>query len=184
MLFRSTNTLVTMLDPLVYKEQFDRIFPFHFLLDGELVIRRAGKSLHKLMSDIIDRPFTSSFTLHQPFLPKPTFENLVQIREPVILHSLNDSTIKFRGQLEFLEKENLLLFIGTPWFRNMEEVNAHGLTLDDFSKSDPMVDLLHALKTEEMVGTEAEEMLAKINLQKKEFETSDRKSTRLNSSHT
>ncbi|MFM2145579.1 MAG: hypothetical protein RL732_415, partial [Bacteroidota bacterium] len=70
-----------------------------------------------------------------------------------------------------LEKENMLLFIGTPWFRNMDEVRAHGLTLNDFSKSDPMVDLLHVLKTEEIVSKDAVELLAKINFQKKEFET-------------
>jgi PAS domain S-box-containing protein len=49
----------------------------------------------------------------------------------------------------------------------MEEMVANNLTFHDFAFHDPMLDLLHVLKTQEITTQELKEVLAKINSQKK-----------------
>lgn len=64
-----------------------------------------------------------------------------------------------RGQFEYLENEAQLLFAGTPWFASMDEVKLQQLKLNDFAISDPMIDLLHVLKTQEIASAEVRELL-------------------------
>ena len=48
---------------LLNNEQLNRLFPFHFIIDDEMKIIRAGKSLLKIFPTLVGNKFTSSFEL-------------------------------------------------------------------------------------------------------------------------
>ena len=99
-----------------------------------------------------------------------SFDALQKIAgQQVILECLNEKQIKLRGQFEFLEQTNELLFLGSPWFGSIEEVIENNLSLNDFAYHDPMIDLLHVLKTQEITSDDLKQVLKTVNKQKNEL---------------
>lgn len=144
-----------------------------------MVIAGAGKSLIKLYPDCIGRSFFSLFKLSRPRLANYHFKELTELRELIIIDSVAGHPLTLRGQFECIEQEDKLFFAGTPWFNSMDEVKAHHLTLNDFAISDPMIDLLHVLRTEAIVSNEVKELLEQVNQQKNESHTMAQRLSRL-----
>lgn len=170
--------MVALPGPLLNTEQFNRLFPFHLLLDADLRIINAGKSLMKLFPDLPGKELGEIIDIFRPKLESLDFEYLKGFRELLILKLKGTRPLLYRCQVEFLEKEGSILLIGSPWFRSMDEVKENQLTLSDFSVSDPMIDMLHVLKTEEIVSNEARELLQRIKIEKTE---ADKLAQRMNS---
>lgn len=156
--------------PIINNEQLDHLLPFHLVLDEDFRILRAGRSMKKLFPLIEGTFVLKFFEILRPKIGTVTFRDLKHFEELIILKSKGDNPILFRGQVELVESDKQLLFIGTPWFSSMEQVMEHNLTLHDFAISDPMIDLLHVLKTEEIVSKEVKELLEKVNREKQKSE--------------
>ncbi len=150
-------------------DQLNRLFPFHFILDQEMKICGAGSSLLKIFPGILGSDFSFSFSLKRPGLINFKFNDLSNLNELVLIESTGAETIILKGQIEKINYGMHLLFAGTPWFKSVEEVKAKGLSLNDFAINDPMIDLLHVLKTEEIAHTEIRHLLSQVNVQKNEF---------------
>lgn len=170
--------MVNVSVPALNIEQFNQIFPFYILLDEDLRVLQAGKSLVKLIPGIQKKPLLDSFELFRPSQGITSFSQLKDFRELLILKIKTEKNILYRCQVEFLEKERNILLVGNPWFRSMDEIKENKLTLRDFAKSDPLIDLLHVLKTEEIVSNDARELLRRMKQEKIE---SDRLAHRMNS---
>lgn len=155
-------------------EQFEKIFPFYIHIDGDLQIRNLGISLMKLVNPGSDRTFLNHFELNRPRLE---IKNAVDLRsicdQLVILAFISNPKLTLRGQFEATE-EGCFLFVGSPWFHSMEDVVANGLGIKDFAPHDPMVDLLHVLKNQEIATQEVKELLSTVNRQRKELKESER----------
>ena len=150
--------------------QFNRIFPFYILLDRHLVVESNGKTMEKLFPGVAGKPFVENFIVKRPELSAPDFNSLQSlINQMVILECRNHRKTTLRGQFELLPAENQLLFIGSPWFGSMEQVIENNLRLDDFAYHDPMIDLLHVLKTQEITTDELKKLLQTINKQKNDL---------------
>jgi PAS domain S-box-containing protein len=89
----------------------------------------------------------------------------------VVIECINENKSSLRGQIEFIEYNNTLLFIGSPWFGSMEDVKKNNLNIDNFAKHDPLIDLLHVLKTQEITTEELKVLLNTVNKQKNELKT-------------
>ncbi len=115
--------------------------------------------------------FEKYFSLNRPFISLPTFQDLISCQEVLIIMELqgNLSKIKLRGQIEYLETNNTLLFIGTPWFYDISQLPAEGLKMQDFALYDTQLDLLQALNSQESVTADVKLLLTKVNNQKKEL---------------
>jgi len=128
-------------------DTFNSIFPFYILIDDELSIKSFGKSLCKILPELqVNTPFTTYFTIKRPLfdgISPATFSKYC--KQLVVINANSSKTFKLRGQFE--PYQNGFLFVGSPWFVTMEEVVSHKLTLHDFSYHDPLLDLLHVLKT-------------------------------------
>jgi PAS domain S-box-containing protein len=148
--------------------QFNRLFPFYLLIDEQLCIQSFGSSFAKITNMEKGVSFTQLCKLKRPSVEVRTHEDLkmlcqqllsieIQLTEPIIL----------RGQLEYLPTEAMYLFVGSPWFGSVEEVKAHHLVLNDFAIHDSMIDLLHAIKTQDIATQDMRLMLNKMNTQVK-----------------
>jgi len=153
------------------KEQFNRFFPFFILLDEDLTIADAGNSIQKLNPGIIGAVFQKIFGIRRPTMEQIGFGELKeQVDQLLVLDMAQaDHPVSFRGQLEWIEETNQLMYLGSPWFESIDQLSSNNLTIRDFSFHDPLIDLLHVLRIQEMNGMELKELLQKVNNQKNEL---------------
>ncbi|NNV54226.1 PAS domain S-box protein [Limnovirga soli] len=151
-------------------EQFNRLYPFYILLNENLELERMGKSLEKLMPGIRNEPFINHFTIIRPLISEINFGILQSlVAQLLVLQANNGNKISIRGQIEYIEETKQLLIIGSPWFSTMEQLLENNLSIHDFSYSDPLIDLLHVLKNQEINSSELKELLFTVNIQKNEL---------------
>ncbi|MCJ8211052.1 PAS domain S-box protein [Mucilaginibacter sp. RS28] len=151
-------------------EQLNRVFPFYFIIDRQLQVTGYGQSLKKLAGKELHGCFNSNFLVYRPHLDVIDFDAIHSLSDRLSIIKLLDKPDQFlRGQFEYLEDRDALLFIGSPWFRDMESVTASHLTLRDFAHHDPLIDLLHVLKAEEIVNDDLKELLRTVHQQKKDL---------------
>ena len=150
-------------------DSFNTIFPFYILIEKDLSIKSFGKSLEKILPELKENLlFNEIFSIQRPKFEHLSSENFKEaIDQLVVFNSLLDNTISLRGQ--FTIHNEYYLFIGTPWFLAMENVIEKKLTVHDFAIFDPLLDLLHVLKNQEINNTELKELLDTVNSQRKKL---------------
>jgi PAS domain S-box-containing protein len=159
-------------------DSFNELFPFYILIDTNLKIKGFGKSLAKTFPAIkLDDNFASIFGVKRPFVENPTFDSLRAIFNQLVILETSINKIDLRGQ--FQQHNDSILFVGSPWFISMNQVAERKLTLHDFAYHDPLLDLLHVLKTQEITTQELKELLIKINNQKKDLKRDQEELNRL-----
>jgi len=130
-------------------DQFNRIFPFYILIDNDLKIISFGRSMAKLYPLKEGQLFTDCLDIKFPQVGDEGFNSLKGLVNQVILLNFKGADNLMRGQFEYLEAQNQLLFIGTPRFNSMEDVREENLTLNDFARHDSLIDQLDTLKEQE-----------------------------------
>ena len=151
-------------------EQFNRLFPFHILIGEKLAIVAAGKSLVKTYSLEHGANFFERFQVKRPALATNSFETLkAEVNKLIVIETIEEKPIALRGQFEFIEETKQLLFLGSPWFESMELIKSKSLSIHDFAYHDPLIDLLHVLKTQEIVNEEVKELLHTIQQQRNDL---------------
>jgi PAS domain S-box-containing protein len=136
------------------KEEIDILFPFHFTLDRDFNIISVGPSLKKLWTNNTNpKDFITQFKFKRPFLSIAyTFESIIEHKNHLfILELLNSETpILLRGQFLPIDNSSKLLFAGSIWLTDVDDLEKHHLKINDFSTSDNVTDLLHVLKSEKL----------------------------------
>ena len=159
------------MDIKLQKNQFNRLFPFYVLVDPQLRIKGFGKSIAKILPLTIDSFFFNSFSIARPQITDQSFDGLKKyFNQLIIVNYLGDNELSLRGQIEYLEGTDNLLFIITPWFSSMDHVKEYEIKLDDFAIHDPLIDVLHVLKTQEIVTEEVKELLATVRRQRNDLQ--------------
>ena len=151
------------------QENTDCLFPFHLLINSQLIIESCGSSLQKLHGNCISNLFTETFQLIRPVEVNITFKVLCGlVNKLVLLKTSNccDNTTLIKGQFTYIEKDDRLFFTGTPWFNSIEELRKTGLMVNDFPHNNPTIDLLYLLKTEEIINQDLNLLVSTINEQK------------------
>lgn len=150
--------------------QIDDIFPFHFIINREMVVVQCGKSLIKTDSHIEGDNFNQSFICNRPSQDNVTFEFLMEIQKQVFVVKLRRvENFVLRGQFEYLPFYDCFIFVGSAWFHRIEQLKDSGLTLQDFAIQDPVVDLLHIVKTQELVTQDVTDLMKTLKSQKEEL---------------
>lgn len=151
------------------EDQFNRIFPFFIIINKKLEIKSTGKSLKKLFDINKNASFNEIFHIPRPFTPINEFEDFKKLElQLIVLEDINNKH-KLRGQLEILHDTEEVLFIGSPWFGAMEQVLENNLQINDFAFHDPLIDLLHILKAQEIGNDDLKKLVNTINDQKEEL---------------
>ncbi|WP_264520556.1 PAS domain-containing protein [Flavobacterium sp. N1994] len=153
----------------INKTSFNNIFPFHIIIDEDLKLKSFGTSLSKIYPKLaIGEVFSTYFNIKRPLITTPTPQNIKSIfNQLVVITDKKSNELSLRGQFE--PHENGVLFVGSPWLVSMDEMVDNKLTISDFAKHDPLLDILHVLKNQEIKNQELEELLETINNQKKEL---------------
>ncbi len=131
------------------QHQTDILFPFHLKVSVEGMLIGCGKSIKKILPLIQKSPF-SDFFLIEGMGDEPV---IYFIKEH--LHQLINIRIKerqsfdLRGQFVFSETDNFYVFLGSPAFNSIKELEESNLEASDFALQNPQLDLLKTLKVKE-----------------------------------
>ncbi|KAA3624395.1 MAG: PAS domain S-box protein [Bacteroidetes bacterium] len=152
------------------EKQFSEIFPFFIMIDRDMKLSAIGKTLEKLFPGTCGYQFSKNYTVKRPQLESTDFDSVRSLSDQmIVIECNNEKKTPLRGQIEYLPNRDQLLFIGSPWFGSMEQIKANNLNLHDFAHHDPMIDLLHVLKTQEITTNDLKELLKRVNKQKNEL---------------
>ncbi|XP_061572918.1 guanylate cyclase soluble subunit alpha-1 isoform X1 [Cololabis saira] len=139
---------------------FSTVFPFHLILDQDLVLVQIGHGLRKrlIRKDGLRRSLTfqEHFSIVSPEI-KCTFQGiLTMLNTQFIIRikhgaSTTDNTGKLmdlKGQMIYVSESNAILFLGSPCVDKLEELTGRGLYLSD-------IPIHNALRDVVLVGEQA-----------------------------
>ena len=131
--------------PTVQLTEIDRLFPFYFIVDEGMSIIKKGPSLEKILSfsNESTNAFHSIFYIIKPKSnTHPDFEYLKSIASKFVLigiQGLNNTILK--GQFEYRDQQNHIVFFGSLWAEEHEKLLELGLTYSDFPAYDAIFDI-------------------------------------------
>lgn len=116
--------------------------------------------------------FACHFVIKRPFFEEVSVNTFWQLCGQVVVIELkNARQTVLRGQFEFIEEDEVFLFIGSPWFDSTDKIDESGLDFGDFAHHDPLPDLLHLIKTQEIVNGDLKGLLDTVNRQRETLKT-------------
>jgi PAS domain S-box-containing protein len=165
--------------PITFNEnQFNRLFPFYVRVNNKLIITAAGKTIQKITPGCLQNNFKNNFLIKRPVTKLLNFKALQKLEKQIVIiecNLSNNKTITLRGQFEYLQEYDEILFLGSPWLNKMEEVNQLNLSFHDFASHDPAIDFLHVLKTREIANDDLLDLVSTINSQKNDLKKAAKK---------
>ncbi|XP_019718224.1 guanylate cyclase soluble subunit alpha-1 [Hippocampus comes] len=139
---------------------FSTIFPFHLILDQDLVLVQIGHGLRKRLSrkDGLRRAstFQEHFSIVCPQI-KCTFQGILTMLNTQFVLRIKhgvpgaDNIVKLmdlKGQMIYVSESNVILFLGSPCVDKLEELTGRGLYLSD-------IPIHNALRDVVLVGEQA-----------------------------
>jgi diguanylate cyclase (GGDEF)-like protein/PAS domain S-box-containing protein len=163
----------------------DKVFPFHFVINSELVIQRCGPSLRLLYPEL-ERPvcFIDCFRVIRPAgfpsasQPGSPFNNGIrQLRDAVeslVIIEARRSRLKFRGQVVLPQDAAELLFLCSPWITDLAELEKHGLTMSDFAIHDSFSEFLLLQQAQKSSVADLTKLTEKLTAQRGKLRAANR----------
>ena len=143
------------------KSNFGNLFPFFIVFDNALKIIEIGTSMHKLLGDFTGKNFGDLFKFIRPTLSiKMNFESMKKHLDTIIIVESIEHPLKtsFRGQFIFEEGTNEILFINSPWIKQIAELSYQDLLISDFAIHDTIIDNLQLLQSKQLVNDDLKEV--------------------------
>lgn len=141
------------------------LFPYAFVIDGQLQVQYAGPSLQKIIGGLEVNSLTDYFSIQRPYLQPVDFETIKSFPNEVFYFKPKNSDLLLKGQFRLLKTGKQMAFLTSLWVRDIEQLKPFHLRLEDFKGYDPTFDYLHALKQADIHKNELQELLQKIDKQ-------------------
>ncbi|MDK2122778.1 ATP-binding protein [Parachitinimonas caeni] len=142
---------------------FAALFPFFIVFNCSLQLVELGSALQKtLPAAEPGQDLRHWFKIHRP-AGCDSYEALRAVTgDVVVLHCLQSESLKLRGQLVASDEAGLLTFVGSPVANQIEELQALGLGLSDFSAHDPIYEFLLMQRSMSLAFEDAKRMAGKL----------------------
>ncbi len=151
-------------------QQFDQLFPFHIRINESGNICGYGKTIQKMIGLKNEATFFDYFTFIETTTKIDSYGLMKQhLNKLVVIDVKTDHSIQLRGQLIFTENNQEIVFMGSPSFSSLKDIEDRNLSVDDFAIQNPLVDLLKVLKNKEIETNEVKVQLAD-NLKQNEYD--------------
>ena len=155
-------------------EGLDSVWPFHFVLDRDLNIAQAGNALRRLAPGISTGRWEDVLDVVTPG-GAVTWESLRSRPRSLYVMKLKHSDVTLRGQMVCDDERQVITFLGSPWITDLGSIAELGLTLEDFSIADSMVDHLLLLQTQGVALSEARRLSDRLEQQSQELNSHARR---------
>lgn len=159
----------------------DHLFPFHFIVDGELRIESAGSVLRRILpvTDLVGQLLSNHFQLLRPDVPM-SFTSLRDCLDRHVILKAEAIPLQLKGQICCLDQKEQLLFVGTPCLLQLEDLKSLGLKINDFPLHDSLIDFLYLLQARNVALTESQQLNAILTAQRGELRESTQRLSSLN----
>ncbi|MCU0548176.1 MAG: ATP-binding protein [Leptolyngbya sp. Prado105] len=150
---------------------FANVFPFHFVYDRALTIVQAGKVLQQMSEGVlVGRSVGEHFRISRPKVQLDFEAIKKQPRALFLLESLH-SDVQIRGQMVYVEEQDVIFFLGSPWITDTKQLAPLGLKLKDFAIFDPIVDFLFLVQAQNIALDEARKLTKDLTQQKSQLQS-------------
>jgi signal transduction histidine kinase/ActR/RegA family two-component response regulator len=145
---------MTQADFMIDREQFSKLFPFHFLVDANMRVLQTGAVLARMCPQFcvgqeLNDHF-SLFDLSSDRAKRITPEFISRRKTGIFIFKSASSDLSLRLQAMILRDPERYLFLGSPWVRALKEMQLLQLVLNDFAIHDSTVDLLQITQTNDI----------------------------------
>ena len=143
---------------------FDRLFPFHLVLDRNLTIVHTGPVLGRIMRRLTPpAPFADNFAVRRPSLLTVDFEGLLRETHLIfMLAATEPADLVLKGQMVALAGSDTLAFLGSPWITSLDQLPRLGLTVSDFAIHDSIADFLFLIQAQKTALEDASQLAREL----------------------
>lgn len=146
----------------IYISILERLFPFYFMTDRNDSILHMGPSMRKLCPTGHDRPFLEELFVLEKGKPSTHQERIPDEQAKVTALRMKRTGSLFHGEIIFIPRRGLKLYILNLVAENTTQIERLGLTSKDFAIHDPIFDYLELLKQQKEANKKLEELNARI----------------------
>ncbi|MBC1218667.1 response regulator [Nostoc sp. UCD121] len=161
-------------------DQFAALFPFHLVIDREMNIVQAGEVLQRILEPItiLNSSLEEHFRINRPNCPV-SFEAICQQTRSLFLLQSHHKDMQLKGQIVYVEDDNHVVFLGSPWITDITALKKLELSIDDFPLYDSVSDYLFLLQAKNSALADAKKLTAKLTEQRVELRTTASRLTKL-----
>lgn len=133
------------MDLVFNQQQSDDLFPFHIKINLDGAVVDCGKSIRKICPTALNDLFINHFEIEN-YTNGPVVDYLLQhLHEKIVIQTRGDKVIHLTGQFLLTEQPKLLVFIGSPSFSSIKEMEENAFGRNDYAIQNAQIDLLQAL---------------------------------------
>ncbi|MBX3161439.1 MAG: SpoIIE family protein phosphatase [Deltaproteobacteria bacterium] len=124
-------------------------FPFHiaFRADGSIV--QCGPVIERLCPELCVHLLPDVFRIERPASLPLDIAVIRQYPRTVFVLEALALPLKLKGQMLYVEDEELMLFLGSPWIHDLATLGDLGIELNDFAVHDQVVDCLFLIQSQQ-----------------------------------
>ena len=151
-------------------ESLAQAFPFHFVLDSSLHIVQVGGVLQRLLvNSVIGDAIEQHFVISRPKVSWDLAKILTKQQSLFVLRA-QASALNLKGQMTWVEGENVLFFLGSVWGYKPGDLQDLGLKLQDFALHDATTDFVILQRTSQIALEDAQALTQQVQRQKEQVE--------------
>ena len=148
---------------------FATIFPFYLVLNRDLEIIHIGPVIKRLYPEILSyKNFQEHFEIKRPNVITDFDAIRAYPRSLFLLESLKNGML-LKGQIVYVDYEEVILFLGSPWITDTNTMADFKLKLSDFALHDPVADFLFLLQAQSTSLKDTKRLADKLAKQKIEI---------------
>jgi signal transduction histidine kinase len=167
--FETIDEYITMSGFSMLPDIFAKIFPFYIVLNRDLEMVNIGPVLKRLYPDILEnKDFQTSFQIKRPNVVADFDTIRAHPRSLFLLESI-DNGMQLKGQIIYVDYEEVILFLGSPWITDTNLMAKFKLKVSDFALHDPVADFLFLLQAQTTSLKDAKRLADKLAKQKIEI---------------
>lgn len=151
-------------------EGLAQAFPFHLVLDSSLRIVQVGDVLQRLITTAaVGDAVEDYFVISRPKISWD-LDKILTKQNSLFLLSAKDSALHLKGQMMWVEVENVLFFLGSAWGYNPGDLKSLGLKLQDFALHDTTTDFVILQRTSQMALEDTQALTQQVQVKKEQVE--------------
>lgn len=148
--------------------EFAAAFPFYFAFDAACRLTEFGDKLPRICSRVrVGSLIADCFEISRPAVACD-YESIIANRQKLFLIHCRGSRALLRGQM-LPRSGGEVLFLGSIWLSNPQELSRYGLGAMDFPIHDPSMDVLFALQSQATAMGELRETAGELSRQRAEL---------------
>jgi signal transduction histidine kinase len=145
---------------------FAKAFPFHFVFDRDRKVIQAGHVLQRICPEsFVGSCLEQHFQLTRPNISWDFDVIYKQSQSLFILEFLHNG-MQLKGQMIYVEEQDTIFFLGSPWVTDTASLVPLGIKLKDFAIHDPIIDFLLLLQTKNTALKDAKNLTNELTQQR------------------